>query len=270
MPHTYLYEHLKGQHDDDVTLLQKPKEILFSGRSNIGKSSLLSKIFYDSATTRVGKNPGTTKSLNYYQVGRMGSKFVVDSPGYGYLGMKKASGEKLIKMILRYNKESSRLCKSFLLIDLAQGVHDLDADYLQKCKEQKIGIQIIFSRADKVNPGDWMDRALALSYQLRPYHEILSPIMHITSTKLDFGIDSVRASLMQSYLEAPTRKIVRRNGEVYYMLEDKTSTPTDEEQKKYRSIIYQEKAAFLRTRSINKSPERKELERNITASNLDV
>lgn len=270
VPHTYLYEHLKSQHDEDITLLQKPKEILFSGRSNIGKSSMISTIFFDTASTRVGKNPGTTKSLNYYRIGKQDKRYVVDSPGYGYLGMKKTSGEKLIKMILKYNRESSRLCKSFLLIDLEQGVHDLDAEYLDKCKQQKIGIEVVFSRIDNVKPSDWMNRALALSYQLRPYHEILSPNMHLTSTKLGFGLDSVRASIMQSYLEAPTRKIVRRNGELYYMLEDKTSTPTDAEQKKYRSVIYHEKALYLKDKSANKSSDRRQLEKSITESNQNT
>lgn len=52
---------------------------------------------------------GCTKAMNYFKLGnRSEQRFIVDSPGYGYLGMKKISGDKLKTMIAKYLKESSR------------------------------------------------------------------------------------------------------------------------------------------------------------------
>lgn len=52
---------------------------------------------------------GTTKTLNYFKVANKNvNRCIVDSPGYGYLGMAPRSGLKLIDMITKYAKESSR------------------------------------------------------------------------------------------------------------------------------------------------------------------
>ena len=44
-------------------------------------------------------------------------------------------------------------------------------------------MEVVFSRADKVKPADWMKRALGLSFQLRKYNEFIHPICHIVSSK---------------------------------------------------------------------------------------
>ena len=56
-------------------------EVVFSGRSNVGKSSLLNKILNRKALARVSATPGKTITINFYKIddGRL-----VDLPGYGY------------------------------------------------------------------------------------------------------------------------------------------------------------------------------------------
>lgn len=76
-----------------------------------------------------------------------------------------------------------RLCKIFLLIDLQKGITEDDNDFLRGSKGLRMGFNIIFSRADKVDPKDWMQRAMALSFQLRSYHELINPICHLVSTQ---------------------------------------------------------------------------------------
>ena len=56
-------------------------EIVFSGRSNVGKSSLINKLCNRKSLARVSSTPGKTATINFYTVGGV---YLVDLPGYGY------------------------------------------------------------------------------------------------------------------------------------------------------------------------------------------
>ena len=64
----------------------KESEIVFSSRSNVGKSSLLNKLFNRKSLARVSSVPGKTVTINFYGVDN--AKFV-DLPGYGYAKLSK-------------------------------------------------------------------------------------------------------------------------------------------------------------------------------------
>lgn len=183
IPYTYLYEHLKKQREEDITKLVKPKEIMFCGRSNIGKSSIINAVF-NSKLCRQSKHAGCTKTLNYYRIAAMNSEhFVVDSPGYGYLGMKNTSGEKLRKMIAKYARDSSRLCKIFVLIDLKEGICEEDLEFFEEMKDVKMGLELVLSRADRVNFENWSGRALGIGQQAKKYYSFINPIAHVVSAQ---------------------------------------------------------------------------------------
>ena len=57
-------------------------EIVFSGRSNVGKSSLINKLFNRKSLARVSAVPGKTATINFYDLD--GKIHIVDLPGYGY------------------------------------------------------------------------------------------------------------------------------------------------------------------------------------------
>ena len=57
------------------------REIAFSGRSNVGKSSLLNALF-GRRLAKISSTPGKTRSINFYTVN--GEIYFVDLPGYGY------------------------------------------------------------------------------------------------------------------------------------------------------------------------------------------
>lgn len=183
MPHTFLWEHLKKQREEDITRLVKPKEVMFCGRSNIGKSSLINAIF-ESEVCRKSKHAGCTKSLNYYRLESANQeRYIVDSPGYGYLGMKQESGEKLKKMIALYARDSSRLCKVFLLLDLQKGLTEDDLGFLGHCQDLRMGFELVFSRADRLDLRHWTARALSVGQQLQKFAGIINPVCHIVSSE---------------------------------------------------------------------------------------
>jgi GTP-binding protein len=69
----------------------KTKEIIFLGRSNSGKSSIINNVFNNKDIARVSRNPGTTQFLHFHEVSYKADKFIVtDAPGYGFAKINKA------------------------------------------------------------------------------------------------------------------------------------------------------------------------------------
>ena len=90
-------------------------EVVFSGRSNVGKSSLLNKILNRKALARVSATPGKTITINFYKIddGRL-----VDLPGYGYAKVSQAEKEQRGTLIEKYLHGSKQLRAVFLLVDI--------------------------------------------------------------------------------------------------------------------------------------------------------
>ena len=70
-------------------------EVVFAGRSNVGKSSLLNKLFNRKNLARVSSVPGKTITINFYDVDNI--KFV-DLPGYGYAKISKQELKRLANL----------------------------------------------------------------------------------------------------------------------------------------------------------------------------
>lgn len=131
----------------------------------------------------------------------------------------------------------TRLCKVFLLVDFKRGITEHDMQFLERSQQIKLGMELIYSRVDRVHERDWMDRALSLAFQVKKYNEFVSPLVHLTSANNGFGVEGLESAIMQNFLESPTRKIVRKNNLIYHMLESSEGEITKEEQRKYRSLI---------------------------------
>ena len=74
-------------------------EIVFSGHSNVGKSSLINKLVQRKALARVSAQPGKTATINFY---RLRNCRFVDLPGYGYAKVSKAEKERWAGLVEGY------------------------------------------------------------------------------------------------------------------------------------------------------------------------
>ena len=80
-------------------------EVAFSGKSNVGKSSLINGLMNRKAYARVSQQPGKTQTINYYNVND--EIYIVDLPGYGFANVSqavKAKWGKMIENYLRHNR----------------------------------------------------------------------------------------------------------------------------------------------------------------------
>lgn len=123
-------------------------EIAFSGKSNVGKSSLINALMNRKSLARTSGQPGKTQTINFYNVNR--ELYFVDLPGYGYARVAESVKEKWGKMIENYLHSSEQLKAVFLLIDIRHepGSHDKNMyDWILNQGYQPI---IIATKLDKI------------------------------------------------------------------------------------------------------------------------
>ena len=91
-------------------------QIVFAGKSNVGKSSVINRLLNRKNFARVGSQPGKTVHVNYFDID--GACWFVDLPGYGYAAVSKAERERWARLMESYFAESGRI---------SLGVHIVDA-----------------------------------------------------------------------------------------------------------------------------------------------
>lgn len=124
-------------------------EIAFSGRSNVGKSSLINRLLRRKKLARTSSTPGKTQQLNYYWINE--ELYFVDLPGYGFVHGGIDLREKLGKIVTRYVDQRAPLCAVLQLIDMRHGPTDLDRMMIDWLKEVGKPFLLVFTKADKLS-----------------------------------------------------------------------------------------------------------------------
>ena len=122
-------------------------EFVFSGRSNVGKSSLINILCSRKNLARVSSTPGKTATINFYSVDDL---YFVDLPGYGYAKVSNADRDRWDKLINSYFEKDRN---NELLIQLLDCRHDPSADdvqMLQFLHYHRIPFVIVLTKADKL------------------------------------------------------------------------------------------------------------------------
>lgn len=137
------------------TAKQLPKadlpEIAFSGRSNVGKSSLLNKLVNRKALARTSSTPGKTATINFYRL--MECRFV-DLPGYGYAKVAKSEKERWATLVNGYFAQDRQLRLVLQLVDMR---HKPTADDLQMIDFLQSGMYpfaVVCTKSDKLNKSE--------------------------------------------------------------------------------------------------------------------
>lgn len=132
-------------------------EIAFMGRSNVGKSSLINSLSRRNGLARTSGSPGKTQTLNFYKLMAKLSDtdkrdfFLVDLPGYGYARTGKSNRQQWAKFIEEYLLKSPRLQLACQLVDIRHDPMESDIGTYQWLIENDIPVQVIATKADKLN-----------------------------------------------------------------------------------------------------------------------
>lgn len=125
-------------------------QVAFAGRSNVGKSSLLNALL-GTKLAAVSKQPGKTRTINYYLVN--GRYFFVDLPGYGFARTSLAERRRWGERISAYLREEPRLRLVVGLIDPRVPTSPLDADLAGFVRQAAKPLLVVLTKADKLGRG---------------------------------------------------------------------------------------------------------------------
>lgn len=139
-------------------------EIVFAGRSNVGKSSLLNSLVRRKSFARVSRTPGRTREINFF---RINNEFVlVDLPGYGYARVSKTKKAEWRPMIESYLRRTTQLRGMVLLLDIRREPSDDDRAMLDFLSELEIPTLVALTKTDKLTTTAARARADAISRSL--------------------------------------------------------------------------------------------------------
>jgi len=133
------------------------RQVAFSGRSNVGKSSLINRLLGRTRTAiaRVSAAPGKTQEINFYLVhADPGDFFLVDLPGYGFAKVPKELREKWRPLIHGFLSKSEELAGVVQLIDLRTGPSPDDLQSVEYLAELGVPVLFAFTKADKLSKTD--------------------------------------------------------------------------------------------------------------------
>ena len=144
-------------------------EIAFSGRSNVGKSSLLNKLLNRKSLARVSAKPGKTITINFYALDGVR---LTDLPGYGYAKVAQSEKKRWAEMMEGYFGSGREIRLVIQLIDLRHPPSADDQSMLDYLAQMQYPFVIALTKCDKLNKTERAARMEALKDELVAYPEI--------------------------------------------------------------------------------------------------
>lgn len=161
-------------------------EVVFSGRSNVGKSSLINRITNRKGIARVSATPGKTATINFFSLKDF---MLVDLPGYGYAKVSDSEKERWAELVEGYFADNRRFA---LVVQICDIRHKPTADDLQMIEflsANNFPFVVVLTKKDKLNKTE-------LTNQTEYYKELLSQYdakCYTFSALKGDGTDDIRA-----------------------------------------------------------------------------
>lgn len=161
-------------------------EVSFVGRSNVGKSSIMNKIFNRRNLVKVSSTPGKTANVNFFEAD--GVHFV-DLPGYGFAQRSKAERDRWAALIGDYFNLDRSFNLVVSLIDIRHDPSKLDLQMIEYLQEGEFPFVVALTKADKLSRNQQAKQAAAIKRQLNvPASDVI-----VTSSETGQGIDELKA-----------------------------------------------------------------------------
>ena len=176
---------------DQIPLSLRP-EIVFAGRSNVGKSSLLNRLFNRKRLAKVSQTPGKTAAVNFFTAE---DADFVDLPGYGFAKVSKAEIARWRRLMSAYFESDRRFALVVSLVDIRHPATALDVQMIEFLIRYDLPFVIVLTKADKLSRSKAFSAVSALRRQLGLGADI--PIIACSSEK-GTGIDALKALMQDS------------------------------------------------------------------------
>ena len=167
-------------------------EIAFAGRSNVGKSSLLNKLFNRKNLARVSSVPGKTVTVNFYNVD--GNRFV-DLPGYGYAKISKSEKDRFAELMEGYFQSGRNIKLVVQLVDMRHKPSADDIGLISFLNEFELPYIIVLTKADMLKKMEYAARLAAMPEELGNPAVPIIPF----SAQNGLGVDEVKKMIEKSF-----------------------------------------------------------------------
>ena len=174
---------------DDFPHDQRP-EIVFCGRSNIGKSSLLNALTNSRGLARTSSTPGRTQTINFFLVDER--TYFVDLPGYGYANVSKTTRNSWGRMIETYLTGRKELKLVLMLVDCRIPPTESDRMLKEWLDHNGIPNAVVLTKADKLSKNQ-LTKALRTSAEILKTKETIA-----FSAVTGFGKDAVLSRIREA------------------------------------------------------------------------
>lgn len=156
-------------------------EFAFTGRSNVGKSSLINMVTNRKKLAKTSSTPGKTQTINHFIVNN--AWYLVDLPGYGYAKLSRDKRYAFGKMIEQYILHRENLHCLFILIDTRLDPQKIDLDFIRWSGSKEIPICLLFTKADKLTKNQLHKNISAYQAALLKTWQELPPIIVTSATE---------------------------------------------------------------------------------------
>lgn len=137
------------------------KEIVFCGRSNVGKSTLINKLCNNNKLARVSSTPGKTSTINFFDLS--GAYYLVDLPGYGFSKKSNADKKRWSELMEGYFSTFRNITFAVLLLDCRRDPNEDDDDMISYFNSFQVPYVAIITKVDKLNVKEYNERISFLS-----------------------------------------------------------------------------------------------------------
>lgn len=162
-------------------------EIAIAGRSNVGKSTLINKLFNRKNLARVSSVPGKTATINFYGLENI---YFVDLPGYGYAKVAKSEKQRWSELIEGYLNSDRDLRLVFMLVDMRHAPTADDIHMINYLIDEELPFVIVLTKADKLKKTEREKRMAAFENEIPYFDEI--HIIPFSSQTFE-GVEELRA-----------------------------------------------------------------------------
>ena len=165
-------------------------EVCFSGRSNVGKSSLINALTGRKGLARASNTPGRTQEINFFSIPE--NHYLVDLPGYGYANAPVKIVEQWQNLLKQYLAGRQSLRRAFVLVDGRHGVKKVDTEIMSMLDSSAVTFQVVLTKLDKVKEKD-RENILEQVRSSLQNHPAAFPEIILTSSEKCWGIQTLRS-----------------------------------------------------------------------------
>ncbi len=141
---------------------QKP-EVVFAGRSNVGKSSLINSLFNQKTLARVSATPGKTATINFFETENL---IFADLPGYGYAKVSRGEKRRWAQLMEGYFAQDRDIALVLSLVDSRHPPTQDDQMMVRFLVENELPFVVILTKIDKLSSRQRQERLEAIRGEL--------------------------------------------------------------------------------------------------------